>query len=105
MNYYFTYLYCYIEIVYANAGGSFEALMVLQRFSLTSYFISPAPCSSSAYQKNDGKYYCTFAIKDSLTWYQADDACKLRGGWLPEVYSVTENINIVRQKVLNHLTQ
>ena len=71
-------------------------------FVQTYHFFS-APCTSSAYQKNDGKYYCTFAIKDSLTWYQADDACKLRGGWLPEVYSVTENINIVRQKVLYHL--
>ena len=70
-------------------------------FVQTYHFFS-APCTSSAYQKNDGKYYCTFAIKDSLTWYQADDACKLRGGWLPEVYSVTENINILRQKVLNH---
>ena len=59
----------------------------------------PAPCASNAYLKSDGKYYCTFTIKDTLTWYQANDACKRKGGILPEIYNATDVFNIVMQKV------
>jgi len=58
-----------------------------------------APCESKAYQKSDGKFYCGFTIKAYLNWYQAADACKTRGGRLPEVYSFEDNLSIMQQKV------
>jgi hypothetical protein len=59
----------------------------------------PALCTSSTYKKSTGHYFCGFVIKDSLTWYQAADACKMRGGRLPEVYNKYDNIDILKSKV------
>ena len=62
-----------------------------------SFFL--AACATSAYKKSDGKYYCGFTIKDSLNWFQAIDACKLRGGKLPEFSSFSENLEVLKLKV------
>ena len=53
------------------------------------------------YQKSDGKYYYGLIIKDSMTWFQADEACKLKGGRLPEITDFSEHFNIVKLKVTN----
>jgi len=53
----------------------------------------------SVYQKADGKYYYGLIIKDSMTWFQADEACKLKGGMLPEITNFAEHFNILKLKV------
>ena len=58
-----------------------------------------AACSSSTYQKSDGKSYCAFTIKDTLTWYQAEQACRAKGGQLPEIYNEADNSVVARVKV------
>ena len=60
-----------------------------------------ASCKTNAYKKSDGTSYCAFTIKDSLNWFQADEACKLKGGRLPDIESVTQNNEILKLKVLN----
>jgi hypothetical protein len=52
------------------------------------------------YQKANGDYFCGFIIKDDLTWYQADEKCRSRGGRLPEIYSIYENIDLLQFKVI-----
>lgn len=68
-------------------------------FYINVVFVITVPCKTNVYQKPDGKYYCGFTVKDSLNWYQADEACKQRGGKLPEIYSTTENSEILKLKV------
>ena len=58
-----------------------------------------APCETKPYLKSDGKYFCGFTVKSSLNWQQADDACKTRGGRLPEVYNFNDNVDIMKQRV------
>jgi hypothetical protein len=57
------------------------------------------PCSTPTYQKANGDYYCAFAIRDVLNWFQADDACQSKGGRLPEIYTLKENMDILKLKV------
>jgi hypothetical protein len=71
---------------------------------LTTIFISiAAPCTTKTFQKADGSYYCGFVIKDTLTWYQAEDACNARGGRLPEISSYDENLDILKLKVISNM--
>ncbi len=74
--------------------------IVIINFSNTNFSIT-APCTTKTYQKDDGSYYCGFVIQDSLTWFQAKDECNARGGRLPEISSVNENIAILKMKVIN----
>ena len=34
-----------------------------------------------------------------MNWQQADDACKTKGGRLPEVYDFSDNLDIMKQRV------
>ena len=34
-----------------------------------------------------------------MTWFQADEACKLKGGRLPEINDYSDHFNIVKLKV------
>ena len=64
------------------------------------HFVVSAQCVSRVYQKSDGKYYCTFNIRDTLTWYDADKECKLKGGRLPEVLNAAENFELLKLRVI-----
>jgi hypothetical protein len=58
-----------------------------------------APCTTKTYQKTNGDYFCAFIVQDNLNWFQADDACKIRGARLPEISDVRENIDILKFRV------
>jgi hypothetical protein len=58
-----------------------------------------APCATQPYQKANGDFYCAFTLKDTLTWYEAEEECKIRGGQLPEIHNIEENTNILKLKV------
>jgi hypothetical protein len=75
--------------------------MFLLKFenSVKIYYFYAALCSTSTYQKSTGDYFCAFEIKEILTWFQADDACKIRGGRLPEVYNSSDNYDILKLRV------
>jgi hypothetical protein len=38
-------------------------------------------------------------LKEGLTWNQADEACRMSGGRLPEITSIKENIDILKLRV------
>ena len=79
--------------------GASQGCLIEKVYQINKLFYFAAPCETKPYRKSDGKYFCGFTVKANLNWKQADDACKTKGGRLPEIYSISDNSDINKQRV------